>query len=112
MMAAGAWRAKLNIFVLLIVPLYVLPCLLRTVLLPYTGWVAGLLLADAFGCAVVAFLTNNVRGALLLYLAATAFEFTLATAGNNVRTALWIGDALPALVGIYFAERLFVNMGD
>jgi hypothetical protein len=33
-------------------------------------------------------------------------------AGYEPRFVLWIGDLFPALVAIYFAQQIYVNMGD
>ena len=36
----------------------------------------------------------------------------LVVAGHQPSVALWIGDLFPALVAIYYAQQLFINMGD
>jgi len=102
----------LAIGLVLIVPLYVLPCLARSLLSGWWPYGVGLLVSDAIGCVVVGFLTNNYRFGALLYLGATALELLLVAAGRHTLTAQWVGDLFPALVAIYYAQQLFINMGD
>ena len=106
------WKARVVFAFVLIWPLYVLPKSLRALLTGDVGWALGALFADVFGCLLVGFLTNNYRFALLLYLGATAFEAALLYGVGWHRGALWMGDLIPALVGIYYAQQLFLNMGD
>lgn len=106
------WRTRLLIFAVLIVPLYVIPTLLRSLMVGRTGWAIGVVLADVVGSLFVGFITNNYRLGILLYAGATAMELGLAWFGHHVTAAMWLGDAIPALVGIWFAQQLFVNMGD
>jgi len=108
----GKWKARLAIGLVLIGPLYVLPSLFRSFLAGWWGYGLGVVLADLFGCLVVGFLTNSYRFGVLLYLGATAFELLLVSAGHHPHVALWLGDLVPALVAIYYAQQLYINMGD
>ena len=98
--------------VVLIFPLWVLPCLLRSLMSGWAGWGVGVLLSDVLGAMVVGFLTNNYRLGALVYLGATVLELGLIFLGHEMRVALWVGDLIPALVAIFFAQQLFINMGD
>jgi hypothetical protein len=60
----------------------------------------------------VGFLTNNYRFGAAIYVGATVVELALVAAGHSPVAALWIGDLVPALVAIYYAQQLFINMGD
>jgi hypothetical protein len=106
------WKVRFTIFLLLIVPFYVLPSLGRSLWLNRVGWLVGILAVDALGTVVVGFFTNSYRFAFLLYCGATALEVLLLMAGYEPRFVLWIGDLFPALVAIYFAQQIYVNMGD
>jgi hypothetical protein len=106
------WKARLTIFLALIVPLYVLPCALRAIALGPEGWVIGVLISDLAGSIAVGFLTNNYRFGLLLYLGSTVFELVLLAVGLNRTAVIWAGDLTPALTAIYFAQQLYINMGD
>ena len=106
------WKVRLTIFLLLIVPLYVLPSLGRSLWLDRIGWFVGIFAADALGSWVVGFFTNNYGFAFLLYCAAITLELFLIMAGYEPKFVLWIGDLFPALVAIYFAQQIYVNMGD
>jgi len=108
----GKWKTRLVIGLVLIGPLYLVPCLLRSLLSGWGGYALGVLLGDALGCLVVGFLTNNYRFGVLLYLGATAFELLLLFGGHRPAGALWAGDLVPALVTIYYAQQLYINMGD
>ncbi len=108
----GKWKTRLVLGLMLIGPLYLAPVLLRALLPGWWGYGVGLLLADVFGCLVVGFLTNNYRFAVLLYLGATVFELLLVLAGHHPVVALWVGNLIPALVAIYYAQQLYINMGD
>ena len=72
----------------------------------------GILVSDVIGCLIVGFLTNNYRFGALIYVGATALELLLVATGHHTMIALWIGDLFPALVAIYYAQQLFINMGD
>lgn len=106
------WRVRSLIFVALIIPLYIVPSCARALLIGGPAWIVGILLSDILGSVVVGFLTNNYVLGLLLYTAATALELSLAALTHNVVLALFVGDLLPALIAIYFAQQLFINMGD
>ena len=107
----GTWKTRLVLGTILIGPLYLLPVLLRSLLNGWWEYAAGALLSDFIGCAVVGFLTNNYRLGILLYLAATGCELLLLIAQHPVMS-LWLGDLIPALVVIYYAQQLFINIGD
>lgn len=107
-----ATGTKLDWYLFLALPLYVAPCLLRSALLPFTGWAVGMLLSDALGSFVVAFLTNNLRAGILLFAGSMVFETALAVGFPDAGAALWIGGLLPASAAIYFARKLLSNMCD
>jgi len=93
-------------------PLYVLPSVLRAFLDGrWESWI-GLLVSNVFASLVVGLLTNNYRFAAGVYLSATALECLIAFVGHQARLALWIGDLIPAVVAIYYAQQLYINMGD
>lgn len=108
----GKWKTRLAIGLVLIVPLYFVPSALRAMLPGWLGYGLGVVLADVAGSLVVGFLTNNYRLGVLLYLGSTALELLLLLAGHQTHVALWIGDLIPALVAIYYAQQLYINMGD
>ncbi len=109
---SSKWGLRAAIFIVLIVPLYVLPSLGRAFLVGPIGWGVGLVLSDVLGSIFVGLVTNNYRLGILLYLGSTALELVLIALGHHTTVALLIGDFVPAVVGIYFAQQLFVNMGD
>jgi hypothetical protein len=39
-------------------------------------------------------------------------EILLILAGDQRGPALWTGDLIPAVVAIYYAQQLYINMGD
>lgn len=98
--------------VVLIFPLWVLPCLLRTLMSGWAGWGFGVLLSDVLGALVVGFLTNNYKFGVLVYLGATALELSMIFVGHEMRLALWVGNLIPALVAIFYAQQIYINMGD
>lgn len=106
------WKARFIIFLALIVPLYVLPCTARALALGPEGWAIGVLISDLAGSIAVGFLTNNYRLGLLLYIGSTIFELALLAAGLNRTVVIWAGDLVPALTAIYFAQQIYINMGD
>lgn len=106
------WGVRVLIFLTLIFPLYVLPSVVRSMMLGRVGWVVGIVLSDVFGSVVVGFLTNNYWLGFFLYLVSTAVELMLISFGHHTVVALLIGDFVPALIAIYFAQQLFINMGD
>jgi hypothetical protein len=108
----GKWKVRASIFLLLIVPLYVFPSALRVLFLGHAGWLAGLLISDVLPCLVAGFLTNSYRFAVGLYLGSTVLEALLLLVLHQPILALWIGDLIPALVAIYFAQQIYINMGD
>ena len=106
------WAVRALIFLALIFPLYVFPSLIRAMLVGRISWIVGLLVSDVLGSVVVGFLTNNYRLGMFLYLVSTGIEITLIFFGHHFAMALLIGDLIPALIAIYFAQQLFINMGD
>ena len=106
------WKVRLTLFLLLIVPLYVLPSLCRSLWLDRIGWFVGIVAVDVLGSMVVGFFTNNYGFAFLLYCGATVLEVFLHIAGYAPSVAVWIGDLFPALVAIYFAQQIYINMGE
>ena len=108
----GKWKLRLLMTVVLLVPLWVVPSFLRALLADGAAWWVGVLLSDVLGVAVVGFLTNNYRFGVGLYLAATALELALVAVTGSATVGIWLGDLIPALVAIYFAQQLFINMGD
>jgi len=108
----GKWKLRAAIFLALIGPLYVVPSLLRALLLGRAAWLLGILVADVAGSLVIGFLTNSYRFAAAMYVAATASELLLALAGQRPAVALWLGDLIPACVAIYYVQQIYINMGD
>lgn len=108
----GKWKVRALITVILLIPLWVVPCLIRSGLATTVGWWAGVLFADALGAFVVGFLTNNYLLGVYLYVGATLLELLVLSLGADWVLALWLGDLIPSLVAIYFAQQLFINMGD
>jgi len=99
----------------LILPLYLVPLGLRWILVALAGqagWVASVVISDSAGALFTGFLTNNYWFGALIYVCSTALEVTFLLLGHHQVTAFWIGDLMPALVAIYFAQQLYVNMGD
>ena len=108
----GKWKIRLVLGSVLIGPVYLVPVILRLLLSGWGEYAVGAFLADIFGCLVVGFLTNNYRFGVLIYLGATATELLLLFTGHHPGMALWLGDLTPALVAIYYAQQLYINMGD
>ena len=110
----GKWPARFVIGLVLFGPFYLAPSLVRFLLGGWGWWWYGfgILLSDALGSFVVGFLANNYRFGIGLCLGATIFELLLLYAGYEPRVALWMSDFIPALVGVYFAQQLYINMGD
>jgi CDP-diglyceride synthetase len=109
----GKWKTRLVIGLALIVPLYIAPSLLRAALQGWWWYGSGVLAADVFGSVVVGFLTNNYKLGVLLYVGSTVLELLLLRwVGGRPQAVLWIGDLIPAVVAIYYAQQLFINMGD
>lgn len=106
------WRVRCTIFAILIVPLYLVPCLARSLAVGRTGWLFSLIAADVIGSILAGFLTNNYRLGAFLYIGSTALELALMLWGHHVTAALWIGDLIPTVVTIYYAQQLYINMGD
>jgi hypothetical protein len=107
----GRWQIRATLTLALIGPLYVIPLLVRTLLNGW-GFELSFLLSDMFGCFVVGVLANNFKFAVWLYLGCSAMEGLLLYLGNRPGFAFWIGDLIPAMVAIYFAQQLYINMGD
>jgi hypothetical protein len=103
---------RLIIFFALILPLYVLPSGARALASGLGARIAGAIVLNLLGSIAIGFLTNRYRFGVLLYLASAIFELLLLTAGLNRTAAIWVGDLPPALLGIYFAQQLYINMGD
>jgi hypothetical protein len=108
----GRWKVRAAVFLLLIGPLYVAPRLLRALLVGRIGWLVGVVLSDVWGCLITGFLTNNYRFAAALYLGISALEVTLLFVFDLPGLVPWLGDLIPALVAIYYAQQLYINMGD
>jgi hypothetical protein len=104
------WKVRLTIFLVLILPFYVLPSAARAHALGPKGWIAGVLILDLLGSVAVGFLTNNYRFGVQLYLAFTIIELLLLAAGLNRTAVIWTGDLGPALIAIYFAQQIFINV--
>jgi hypothetical protein len=104
-------KGRIVIIAVLLLPLYVLPTIARFALLNAGLPIAGILLSDAFGCFCVGFVTNNFRFGLLLYAGLTVLEFVVLALTHNPLLTIWCGDLVPALIAIYFSQRLYVNMG-
>lgn len=96
-------RLRVIIFLSLIVPLYVVPSLFRSL------WISAI--ATLIASIVVGFVTNNYWLGLFLFLITTAIQFTLVSSNHQSAAAL-LGDLIPSLVAIYFAQQLVINMGD
>lgn len=108
----GKWKFRLAVALALIGPLYILPVLLRLTLAGWWGYFGDVVVSDIVGCAFVGFITNNYRFGVLLYLGSNVLEFLLVLVLRNGPSAMIVGDLLPALVSIYYAQQLFINLGD
>ena len=108
------WKPRLRILisVLVLVPLWLVPCAVRQLVFQGEWWWIGVVLSDLLGILVVGFLTNNYRWGAGLYVVCTVFEVGLAAVTHDRTLALWTGDLIPGLVASYFAQQLYINMGD
>ncbi len=106
------WKTRLTIFLALMLPVYILPSIGRTLSSGLWGWLVGALLLDVVGWVTVGFLSNSYPFALVLYLSSTVLELVLLWAGMTRAGVIWAGDLVPALVAIYFVQQLYINMGD
>ena len=107
----GTLQGRIIVAVSLFLPLYAIPTAARFVLWSAGLPVLGIVLSDAFGALCAGFVTNNFRFGLLLYAGFTVLEFALAGFVRSPLRGLWLGDLAPALVTVYFAQRLYVNLG-
>src|ERR1017187_9428466 len=107
----GGLKARIGVAAVLIVPLYVIPAIARLTLYRAGFPFLAIFLADLLGAACVAFITNNLRFGVLLYLGFTALELTVAAVTQRPMAAFWVGDIGPAIIAIYFGQRLYVTMG-
>lgn len=106
------FRCRAAIFLLLIGPLYIVPCLFRTFLHGDAAWAIGAAAFGSFGTVVLGVLTNDYRFAFGINGAAVAVELGLLLTGHDLIAVLWAIDLVPALVAIYFAQEFYLNMGD
>lgn len=107
----GTFPARLVIVAVLFIFLYVIPTTARFALLSAGLPVLGILLSDIFGSLCAGFITNDFRFGVLLYAGFTALELLVLALTRDTALVLWAGDLIPALITIYFSQRLYVSMG-
>lgn len=107
----GTLKARILIVAVLFIFLYLIPTAARFALLSAGLPVLGILLSDAFGSLCAGFITNDFRFGVLLYAGFTVLEFVALALTHEPALVLWTGDLIPALITIYFSQRLYVSMG-
>jgi hypothetical protein len=106
------WRIRAGIALALIVPLYLVPSLLRDLLNGWWGYGLGVVANNVFAIWVIGLITNNYRFGIAVCAGSTLLEMSLLYLGHKPNAALWIGDLIPALFAIFFAQQLYISMGD
>lgn len=106
------WKMRLTILLALILPFYVLPSAARAFAPGIVGWIGGMVLLDVTVTLALGFLINNYVFSLLCCFASNLFEALLIATGIHRTVAVWTAGLIPALVGIYFVQQLYINMGD
>jgi hypothetical protein len=106
------WKVRGIVFAALITPVYLLPSVARMLLPGNIGWISGLLIGYAIICLAITVTINNLRAAIGVCAVSAMLELALVAAGCERATALWIGGVFPAVVLIYFAQQLYINMGE
>jgi hypothetical protein len=96
----------------LILPFYIVPSAVRATLRGPLAYAGGVMMSDIVGSLVVGFLTSSYALGVTLYLGATLLELLLLFAGYSSQVAIWLGDLVPALTAIYYAQQLYINVGD
>ncbi len=110
----SAWRTRLGIAALVLAPLWLVPALIPQWVEGWEGWGVSAAIRFALGTIALGFLTNHFRFGVLLYGAATLVELLLAYAGGLAMAtpAVWLAGLAPAAVTVFFAQRLWISLGD
>lgn len=105
------WRESLIIAIVVLVLFYIIPSVARYYITHWNMKILSILFSDVIGSIVVGFITNNYRMAIILYVFCSIFEIILMEFDFNIMANL-IGDLFPALVLMYFARKLYLNLGN
>lgn len=108
----GPWRTRIVTFLVLAVPLYIVPTSLKLVLVGSSFWYLGVLMLDIISSLAAGFIVNNYWFGTALYLISTCIEGVFIAATHKTALVSTVGDLIPALICIYFAQLVFVNTGD
>jgi hypothetical protein len=92
--------------------LYGAPSIARSFLLPWAGWLPGLVVCHFAVCWMAGFLANRYSIAVLGFAASAVLETAVLLASGQAALAIWIGGLIPASAAVYFARRLYLGMGD
>lgn len=106
------WKTRLTVFLVLVLPLYVLPSAARAFAPGIAGWIAGMVLVDLAVTLALGFLINNYIFSLLCCFSCNVVEFLLLAMGIDRPVVIWAVGVIPALASIYFVQQLYINMGD
>jgi hypothetical protein len=104
-------KESVIIAVVVLVLFYAIPSLLRIGITHWQIKIATILVSDVIGAIVVGFITNNYRMALFLYVFSSFCEILLMILGFTIMANL-VGDLFPAMVIIYFTNKLYFKLGN